>query len=311
MRSPWQYLLFAVPVLIIAISVSLVTHKKSTLDARTPASVVPADEPGQLHELKTRITKKIQKLEEDEDVPEEDLRVASPTQAAVIGPSLTEPPQVVAVDLKDRNREPAASGECVTEEFPGRSPETAQISKTGWDAVMEEFHGAKTQLAAWLDAHKSRFSEKTYQWMGKRIADARLQRPPSSDEPDLSWRGTGSVSAMSDQTLLIRVGAGFEKWVSEKPQRARFELARLLAQAWAPCEMAKVDSSAPWKDFVSCMDLVNEADPAKACGKSTVSEAGWAVSSAIAAQATPPGCKIPAFNRAPASECLKKIGVEL
>ena len=318
MRSPWQYLLFAVPVLVVAISVSLVTRKKDSLNARVPASVppvetavVPTDDHGHLHELKTKITKKIQKLEEDEDVPEEDLRVAAPIKSGAPATATSESAQIVAVDFGKTTREPASPGECVSEEYPGRSPETAQISKTGWDAVMDEFHGAKAQLTSWLEAHKNQFNEKTYQWMAKQIANARLQRPPSADEPDLSWRGIGSVSSMSDQTPLIRVGAGFEKWVAEKPKRARFELARLLAQSWAPCEMAKVDSSAPWKDFVSCMDIQKEADPTQACGKNSVSEAGWAVSSAIAAQAAPPGCKIPAFNRAPASECLKKIGVEL
>ena len=305
MRSQWQYVLFAVPVLVVAAGITVVNKRQST-SVRAPASVDSSKESpasvSQVHELGKKLKQKLAKMEEDEDAPEQDLRVAEPAFAAAGAP---------AFKTSEPVRESASPGQCVSEEFPGRSPETAQISKIGWESVMEEFHGAKSLLTSWLEAHRSQFSEKTYQWMSDRISDARLQRPPSAEEPDMSWRGIGAVTYLSGKTPMIRVGAGFEKWVTEKPKRARFELARLLAQTWAPCEMAKVDSSAPWNAFVSCMDLGKEADPSKACASGTFSEAGWAVSSAIAAAASPPGCKIPAFDRAPAAECLKKIGVSL
>ena len=106
---------------------------------------------------------------------------------------------------------------------------------------------------------------------------------------------------------MIRVGGGFFKLVTKNPARARFELARLLAQTWSPCEMHKLGGQAPWKGFLSCMQMSAQADPAKDCGPSSFSETGWAVSSALAAVASPPGCRIPAFDQKPVSRCLAEV----
>src|SRR6185437_13304866 len=120
-------------------------------------------------------------------------------------------------------------------------PDAPEISKADWHHVMDQFHDAKDLLAAWLTDHQAKFPPKTYEWMHNQVTEARLERPAVppviDEEPDLSWRGIGVYEGGAP---LIRVGSGFARLVSSDPVRARFELARLLAQTWSPCEMAKV-----------------------------------------------------------------------
>lgn len=296
-RSPWEYALFAIPAVFVIAGI-LYLSKHHDLGVRSLASVKESPEDvSQLRQARQKVARKIAQLQEDEDTPDQDLKASVP----------------VAPVTKARGPAsgPVSEAACTSVEYPGRSPESAKPTAVEWAAVMKEFHGAKFQVSHWLSEHKSQFSEKTFQWMQSRVSDAELMSPPQDQAPDLSWRGIGVLGELNTKVPLISVGAGVIKWVAEKPQRARFEFARLLAQTWAPCEIAKVDATAPWKDLVACLDLSAEADPAKVCGPGSFSEAGWAVSSAIAAVASPPGCRIPAFEKATVADCMKKSGVQL
>ena len=298
-RSLWQYALFAVPAVFVAVGLTFLS-KHHDFGGRTIASVTASPEDhSQLKRVQQSVQKKIAQMDEDEDAPVQDLKVDK--AEAIAHPT-------------DATRAPAAaadSGVCTSTEFPGKSPESVKPTAAEWQAVMREFHAAKTQVGQWLVAHKTQFSEKTFQWMQARVTGAQLISPPADSMPDLSWRGIGVIGESDTQAPVIRVGGGMIKWVAEKPQRARFEFARLLAQAWAPCEIAKIDTKAPWKDLVSCLDLSVEADPEKVCGAGSYSEAAWAVSSVVAAAASPPGCRIPAFDKVTVADCAKKMGVPL
>jgi hypothetical protein len=296
-RSYWQYFLFAVPVVVVALGAQYLSKHPAS---RTIASAKGSPEDySQMHDLQQKLKQKFVKLNEDEDAPEQDLKIKGTKTSAD------------AKDKVEQTRDPASAGQCAPEEFKGKGPEGGQISKKDWGIVMDQFHDSKTRLIGWLTEHKAQFSEKTYLWMSSRISEARLQRPPSEEEPDLAWRGIGVATELNSKVPLIRVGSGFAEWINQKPQRARFELTRLLAQTWSPCEMQQVDSTSPWTGFLTCMDMSAEADAGKACGNNTYSEAGWAVSSAVAAAASPPGCRIPAFEKASSAQCAKKMGVSL
>jgi hypothetical protein len=253
-----------------------------------------------MHELQKVVQQQVADLQQDQDEPDEDLKT---TEKAF---------PVVAVGTPE-NRKPAAAadGMCTAVENPVKSLDSVKPTAAQWEAVMKEFHTAKASVTHWLSDHKGQFSEKTLQWMNKRVADTELIRPPTASQPDLAWRGIATLGNLNAATPGISVGGGMIQWVIAHPERARFEFARLLAQNWAPCEVAKVDATAPWKDLVQCLDLSVEADPSKACGAGSYSEAGWAVSSVVGAAASPPGCKLPAFDNASVAGCVKKMGVQL
>ncbi len=310
-RSIWQYALFLIPVIFVVGGLQYISQHSAaggnnpTL-IRSPAS--HENSPESVAQARETVHKKAAKVEaeEDEDTPTEDLSVASPNSKQVRDPA--------ASSAGD-----AASGSdvgfCAVTEFPGKGPDETHVSQKEWAVTMEQFHSAKASLIVWLKDHRSQFSPKTYQWMEAQISDARIERPSSHSfeaEPDVAWRGIAVPAIEKNESGLpqsvIRVGGGFLQWVSTHPQRARFELSRILAQSWAPCAVNRIDPNSPWKDFLNCMNMQAEADAAAACANGSYSEAGWAVSSAIAAVATPPGCRVPAFEGASASACVKKMG---
>jgi hypothetical protein len=94
------------------------------------------------------------------------------------------------------------------------------------------------------------------------------------------------------------------KFLTKDRQRAKFELTRLVAMAWTPCELKRVGvSEEPWNPLLKCLGI----NDAQACQTSSYSETGWAVSSAIAAQVAPPHCTLPAFSEEHARQCVKSV----
>ena len=143
--------------------------------------------------------------------------------------------------------------------------------------------------------------------MEKHIQEVKLQRPPVADEPDLAWRGVAVLGKDLDGEPMIRMGNGFLKLLVREPERGKFELARLAAQTWAPCEFQsgdqKAQSAMPWGALVKCLGV---QEP-NACGPGTYSEAGWAVSTVLAYKVANPGCKIPALAESSVAACVNEI----
>lgn len=204
---------------------------------------------------------------------------------------------------------------CQSVEFRGNGPDGGpgsqwgRISTEQWDRVMTQFHNAKKDLISWLDGHRYQFTKEVSDHMEIEVRELRLQRPPTPDYPDLAIRGIGIWTRPQGERPIIKLGGGFAKLVERNPARARFELTRLIAQTWSPCELKKSPISShlpqegPWNSLVTCLGVHDD----NACQAGSFSEAGWAVSSALASVASPPGCTVPAFAPGVGDSCLKDI----
>jgi len=198
-------------------------------------------------------------------------------------------------------------GICSSFELFGAGPQTETPTSRDWQKAMSLFHASKEGLLAWTLENRWRIPDRAWALMESRVREMRLQRPPTSEEPDLAYRGVGVLTEDPEGKPLIRLGAGFIRLVSESPTRAKFEITRLIAQAWAPCELEKSKVEQPWPLLLSCLGL--PADPE--CGAGTYSEAGWAVSSVIAAKVSPPGCELPALIEPDQLACASKLPLPL
>jgi hypothetical protein len=203
----------------------------------------------------------------------------------------------------------ASTGVCSSLEFVGAGPDEVNVDPALWSQFMGEYHAAKADLIQWVAANRSRFPDQVIARMESEIRNTRVMRPQNQLEPDLTWRGisawtrprAGTMDA-NERPALIHVGSGFLELFRKDRPRARFEIARLLAQSWSPCELAGTRESAAWKDLMGCMGITEEQ--AK-CSAGAVSEATWAVSSAVAALVSRPGCQVPAFADEKTAGCLR------
>lgn len=198
---------------------------------------------------------------------------------------------------------------CGSAEFFGAGPEQTQMDPVLWSQFMGEYHAAKNNLIQWVSANKAYFSDAFIKEMEDEVRGTRVMRPQNQIEPDLTWRGVaawtrpraGAVEN-GERPALIHVGSGFLQLFQKNRGRARFEIARLLAQSWSPCEMARSKDSKVFKEFYSCMGLTESQTECKA---GAVSEATWALSTAVASLVSQPGCQIQAFADEKSAACLK------
>lgn len=194
-------------------------------------------------------------------------------------------------------------GVCSSIEFRGDAPEILEVTQEEWSRVMSAFHSAKGELLSWLNQNKAKFPAETHAQMGSQLRALKLARPPSKEEPDLSWRGIGVWSVDRNGAPVIRIGGGFVKMMRLDPSRGKFELTRLMAQTWAPCELERVSAGNPWTPLTDCL----EVDTSQGCAVGTYSEAGWAVSSVVAAAVADPGCSLPALKDARHAQCITQF----
>ncbi|HUP55958.1 MAG TPA: hypothetical protein VM598_00795 [Bdellovibrionota bacterium] len=216
---------------------------------------------------------------------------------------------------EDLNLRPNAArivsrGVCQSVEYRGSGPQAGRITTEQWKKVMTQFHGAKRDLLGWLEAHRADFPKEVAAHMEDDVRELRLQRPPTPDFPDMAFRGIGLWTRPAGERPIIKLGGGFAKLVEKHPTRAKFELSRLIAQTWAPCELKRspvakqLPSDGPWAKLMSCLSVQEDQS---SCAPGGFSEAGWAVSSAVAAVASAPGCTVPAFSTGVGAGCLKEM----
>lgn len=197
-----------------------------------------------------------------------------------------------------------AGADCAKIEYRGDGPQLTQITKADWSRVMEDFHSAKHSLTEWLERHRAEITVPAYQVMEHRLGSVKIQRPPVLDEPDLAWRGIGVYGQNPEGEPIIKLGGGFVQLSVAHPARARFELTRLVAQTWSPCELLRFGAlEATWSPLLKCLGMTQAQD----CSQGTYSESGWAVSTTIAAAVQPPSCQIEAFKSPEASQCVSHI----
>ncbi len=202
---------------------------------------------------------------------------------------------------------PFAGRKCSNLEFRGDGPDGTKVTKEEWARVMTVFHGAKGELLGWLRRYKKELPDKTAYIMEAQVRNLKIQRPPALEEPDLTWRGIGVWGKDQRGEPILRLGSGFVKLVMRNPQRGKFEMTRLVAQSWAPCELQRMDAGAPWELLLTCMGV----SEAQSCGTGTYSESGWAVSSVLASLVSNPGCTLPAFTQGSVAACAKRVPLPL
>jgi hypothetical protein len=204
---------------------------------------------------------------------------------------------------EDGARAPAAGAAnlCTAEEFPGEGP-SRKFTEAEWTRFTTLFYGAKGDLIHWLKKHQGRLPAQTADALEARLRSVKLVQPTKISQADIPWRGTGVLTQDPAGNPLVELGPGFAQLMEKRPERARFEMMRLLAQSWSPCAIARKDVPQPWAGFLQCMKI----DEAQACPVNSYSEGGWAVSTAVAQEVAPPGCRIPAFADAGAADCARK-----
>ncbi len=302
MRDHWYYLLLGVPAAAVTFGIQYYVKKHSgsaapaeTAEIASTAGDHGAGDPDEKHAAAklpdpAKIARRVARKADDHDdaeAPHGSLRFKTVPARALFEAS--EP-------------RPADNGVCRSIEYRGEGPVFSNYRQHEWDRVLTQFREVKTALIEWVEKRRTDFPEKTAGLMIRQIERTRIQRPPALEEPDLTWRGIGVLSQTYKGEPLIRLGGGMIQLAQKYPARAKFELARLVAQSWSPCEMQKLEIGGAWDPLMKCLGVQDQG-----CDVGTYSESGWAVSSTIAAAVAEPGCRLPAFEDATAANCLKAI----
>ena len=202
----------------------------------------------------------------------------------------------------------ASPAVCSSVEYAGTGENAIAADRMLESRVQVAFSDSKEVLLGWLAQNRHRFPATTLAYLEGQVKTAKLLTGVA--DQDLQWRGIG-VWTRNEATgeATIKLGSGFYTLMKKQPARAKFELTRLIAQTWSPCELEKKKLEQPWSAYLRCMGFTGVgADPsALGCTPGGYSEAGWAVSSAVAVTVTDPGCAIPAFNEPARSECPKSF----
>jgi len=189
---------------------------------------------------------------------------------------------------------------CSSAEFRGQGVGDSPLSPHVWGQIKPLYDRAKKDLLAWLKSQASGMDPGTHSKLSSLLEGVKIYRPGTGESSELAWRGIGVFTYDAKNRATIRLGGGFVPLALHHPKRAKFELTRLLAQAWAPCELKRAGVEGnPFGPTLSCLDVSD----ANACAEGSLSESGWAVSSALAFQLNPPGCKISGFDDAKGSSC--------
>jgi hypothetical protein len=295
-ENNWQIVLFLVPAIAVGFGVHYMVKKSKT---QVVAVATPTETADKALGYRALASKDDEDSDSDES-PEQDL--SKETHRSPANTKTYSKKELAELAGKDDNT-------CSSFELRGDGMSETHVSNEEWAQVMGLFHDSKSGLQSWIVAHNAEFPGGLVKWMSEQVDNARIQRPPLAEEPDLNWRGIGVATragTVADSVPLIRVGGGFIKMVQAEPKRARFELTRLIAQAWNPCDMP-TGAHATWQPLLQCMGLKEQDwDYKKSCAVGSQTEAAWAMSTAVAAVVSPPGCEIPAFKTASVGQCIKK-----
>lgn len=248
------------------------------------------------------------KLEIKQSVAQQNSNPTEKFEAVVESESSEAPVfQPVVPVAETATRDPASVGEnvCSLLEFRGEGSAVATRSED-WQRILGQYADVKREFLKWLEQHRTDFPEKVRTFMEKQILSVKLQRHPVKSDPDLAWRGIG-VFGYDGQAPIIRLGSGFSRLSEKQPTRAKFELARLIAQSILPCEITRVfggtEGLDSWAPLLKCLQ-VRES---QVCAPGSYSESGWAISSTVATAVSTPGCTIPAFRSPELARCLKRV----
>jgi len=247
----------------------------------------------QLKEKEKQVSEKIHKLVENENGA---LAAGSRKQKGA-GPATGAASDAVS----------GGSESCSAIEVAGSGPDAIHVDAGVWSRFMADNHQAKEELVDWLHRNRESFPKAQLARMEMEIRETRVMRPQAQVESDLTWRGIAAWTRPRAGTIvengrpaLIHISDGFLKLYQKDRNRARFEMTRVLAQAWSPCEMG-AGKFAAWDTLLQCLGV---SDEQKGCTAGVVSEGAWAAATAVAALVSPPGCQIPAFQGDQHQACL-------
>lgn len=193
---------------------------------------------------------------------------------------------------------------CDSLEYAGVGPEAPALTDEEWKGIEALFSEAKSGLEKWLSQGGNNLNKKVFSWMKGQLQSLELEKPPYKKDKDLAWRGVGVFSTEGDHGV-VRLGSGFFELAKKDRDRAKFELTRLAAQVWSPCEVGKVEGGAStWNGLLECLQVHEEQG---SCGAGTYSNSGWAVSTALASHVVPLKCAVPAFEKAVFQGCVDQI----
>jgi hypothetical protein len=182
--------------------------------------------------------------------------------------------------------------QCKSMEYWGNGNRETSVTQKDWKIVLERFHKSKQLLGGWLKEAQEQIPQESIAWMESQLKELKLIRPTSPDEPDLRWRGIGLWRRDDAGNGSLLLTSGFVKLVVKHPERGLFEMARLVAQVWSPCEFKRMEKDAPWKELLTCLEVEDD----QGCESGSYSESGWAVSTSLSAVLTAPGCSLPAIH---------------
>ncbi len=191
---------------------------------------------------------------------------------------------------------------CDRIEYRGRKFLNNTYSKKELNTVLNFFHEAQRLLVDWVNRQQE-LPPETIAIMKTLIHNLRLIFPPPLEQPDLTWRGIGIWTHSSEEGPAIQLGSGYVKLVFRYPKRALFEMTRLVAQSWMPCELKRRGAQSPWNSLLECLQIREN----EVCNKRGYSTTGWAISSILAYSVASPGCTLPAFLDEKKARCFQFI----
>lgn len=303
-KRPWLWILALIPLVAIGFGVQYWLRMQRTAGppsdpalTRAGGTMAPRDEQSADSHGAPAPSKPAAKAEDIREETSEDIEReerAARAQAAGLPDGLLTP--------KSTN-----DGVCHSLEYRGEGLSGTKVTDAEWSKAQAQFTAGREALLAWLQKRRKEIPDKAVFVMENQLKAVQLEKPPVREEPDLSWRGIGVFTYDSKGAPRLRLGGGFLKLVTKEPKRAQFELTRLLAQVWAPCELQRLDPSEVWSPLLDCMKVSRES----ACAPGSSAEEGWAVSSALAAILHSPGCNLPGLSHPDVVACLEKLPLPL
>jgi len=204
--------------------------------------------------------------------------------------------------LAEKKRRMSDLPACVPLEFKGNGK---VMSQEDWEGVELMFADVKQSLLGWLKHIRGRFRSYVGDALEDQMRLLKIEPANSKQDADLLWRGIVIWKRNFGDHPVIMVGSGFAKLMQIYPDRAQFELARVAAQSWAPCELQKLNIKNIWVPLLECLEVRNPA----ACRKSEGMARGWAFSSIIAQTVVTPGCIVPRLKKNSIKNCINGLAL--
>ncbi len=262
-------------------------------------------------------TGKVSSLESEQKMPKSPQDPVTESNGAEESDILAENEKVEAatvekvpeMKLSDQDRQAQGlaqkNGVCQSFELRGDGGTKNRVSRDEWRQTVVAFHHSKEVLFSWLKQQAEKLPKSAVTVMEKLLRDLKIVQPvyAATEEPDLSWRGIGVWTRDDRGAPLLLMGGGFLKLMKLDSKRAAFEMTRLVAQSWSPCELSHHGVNQVWSPLMKCL---GEAER-DSCAPEQSTESTWAVSSSIAARLSAPGCHLPVFVQEKTRVCLTQI----